>query len=113
MTGPDTGTSAAIPVTFEKSDSTILAKPKPDRVIAKKTRPTVTVKVRSGGQPALGKVELKVGGNTYTARLKDGKAEVRLPALTKAGEKQVRIKYLGNQSSKAATASVTIVVTKK
>ncbi len=113
VTGTETGTSVWIPVDLAKTDSKISANAKPKKVIAKVTKPTVFVTVKSGGQPATGKVELKVAGHTYKATLKKGKAEVKLPAFKKAGEKQVQIKYLGNDSSKSATASVTITVTKK
>ena len=77
-TGTETGTSVWIPVDLAKTDSKISANAKPKKVIAKVTKPTVFVTVKSGGQPATGKVKLKVAGHTYKATLKKGKAEVKL-----------------------------------
>lgn len=111
--GTNTGTEVLVPVTFEKTASKISAHVTPKNVVAKKTKAVVHVTVKTGGQPAMGKVELKVGGKTYTAKLKNGKADVTLPPFGKAGEKQVKIKYLGNSSTKASSASVTIIVKKK
>lgn len=111
--GPDTSTLVQIPLTFDKVASSISAKTSPKKVVAKQTKVVVHVKVKAGGQPATGKVQLKIGGDTYTAKLKNGEADVKIGPFGKAGEKQVKIKYLGNDSTKTSTASVTFTVTKK
>lgn len=113
VVGPDTSTLVQIPVTFDKAASSISAKTSPKKVVAKQTKVVVHVKVKAAGQPATGKVQLKIGGDTYTAKLKNGEADVKIGPFGKAGEKQVKIKYLGNDSTKQSTASVTFTVTKK
>ncbi|GAB3195184.1 hypothetical protein GCM10027062_01520 [Nocardioides hungaricus] len=111
--GADTGTLVFIPVTFEQNASSISAKATPKRVVARRTKPTIHVSVRSGGQGATGRVEIRTAGRTWTRRLTGGKATVRLPAFRAAGRKQVRIRYLGNDSTQPSRASVTITVEKK
>ena len=88
VTGAETGTVVEIPVSLEKSASSISAKATPKKVVAKKTKPTVTVTVRSGGKAATGKVEVRVGAKTWKATLKNGKASVKLPAFAKAGPRR-------------------------
>jgi len=110
VTGAQTGTAVAVPVSLEKSASTIDAKVTPRRVVADRTRPTVKVTVRAAGARANGKVEIRTGGRTWTARLEDGKASVRLPVFARAGTRTVRVAYLGNASTEASRTSVTVEV---
>ena len=37
--------------------------------------------MKAAGQPATGKVQFKIGGNTYKAKLKNGEADVKIEAV--------------------------------
>ena len=113
VTGDKTGTVVRVPVTLEKAASAVAAKVTPKKVVAHKTRPTVKVTVRAGGAPASGKVEIRTGGKSWTARLHDGKASVRLPAFGRVGTRTVRVAYLGNASTEASRTKVTVEVVRK
>jgi hypothetical protein len=57
------------------------------------------VKVRAEGERVTGWVKARVKGSAKTvrARLRDGKAAIRLPAFRNVGVKRVVVKYLGNK----------------
>lgn len=96
-----------------KSTSKTTAVAKPSKVYQGKTRAKVTVTVRSEGAAAKGKVEVRIGGKTYRATLKNGKATVRLAKFGSAGVKVGKAVYLGNDTTKKSTDVFKVKVTKK
>ena len=78
-----------------------------------RTEAKVIVVVKADGDAANGRVEVKVNGKTYKAKLNNGRAVVKLPKFAKTGKKTVRVKYLGNATTTADTAKVTFRVVKK
>ena len=113
VTGDRTGTAVAVPVRLQQADAKVSARATPKKVVAKKTRPSVKVTVRSGRRPAYGKVEIEAGGTTYRATLRGGHAEVRLAAFATPGTKHVRVTYLGNDSTASSSTTLTIQVVEK
>ncbi|MEP9364685.1 bifunctional UDP-sugar hydrolase/5'-nucleotidase [Nocardioides sp. CN2-186] len=112
VTGADTGTEVAVPLQVAQAGSTVSAKVTPKRIVVDKTRAKVKISVTSAGT-ASGKVEVKVGGRTYSAKLHDGKATVTLKKFGSTGTKKVKVTYLGNAATKSSHDSVTIKVVKK
>ena len=90
----------------------VQAKVKPGKVVVDRTRAKVIVMVKAdGAQPTAG--SRSRSGETYRAKLKNGRAVVKLPKFAKTGKKTVRVKYLGNATTTADTAKVTFRVVKK
>ena len=90
FTGPTTGTTFSLPVDVRKAKAEMKARVKPGRVVAGKTRARLKVKASALGIKAVsGKVVVKVGGKKYTAKLKKGKAVIRLDRFAKAGTKRL------------------------
>ncbi|WP_243059750.1 5'-nucleotidase C-terminal domain-containing protein [Nocardioides sp. SR21] len=115
LTGATTGTVVTVPFTVGAASATskTTATVSPDKVVVNKTKATVKVTVKAAGEPAAGKVEISVGGNTYKATLANGKASVTLKKFTSTGKKTVKVKYLGNAETEPSSTSVTIKVVKK
>lgn len=113
VTGDRTGTTVKVPITVTKAASTVSATVKPKRIVVDKTKPTVTATVEAAGAPATGKVKVTVGGKSYTARLEDGTAKIKLPAFGRTGKKTIRVKYLGSASARPSSTTLTIRVVKK
>lgn len=111
VTGTKTGTTALVPVDLKKADSTVTATVSPKTIVAKKTRATVSVEV-SSPSGASGKVLVRVGGQSHTVKLTDGRASVELAAFHKAGKKTVTVRYLGNATTKRSITTVKITVVK-
>ncbi len=78
--------------------------------VKKNTRPnlTVTVSVPKGAVKATGKVSVKIGKKTVTATLKNGKATVRLPKITKTTK--VKVTYAGKSTHAKASKSYTFKI---
>jgi 5'-nucleotidase len=108
----DTSTSASS-VTFKvvKAAPRLTVKTKPGKVVAGRTKVKVISVVKVGNQGASGRVEVKVGGKTYKARLNDdGRALVTLNAFGRPGKKTVKVVYPGNGITKPAVETVKIQV---
>lgn len=74
----------------------------------KKTkRPVATIRVHAEGAPAVGRVEVRVGGEAVTVAVRDGVAKVRLPKAYK-GRKTVTVTYTGDRNHEAAKAKRTV-----
>ncbi|MGN6578099.1 MAG: DUF6801 domain-containing protein [Nocardioides sp.] len=88
--------------TATKATSTTVAKLK-NAPITKGEHPKIVAKVRTGGDPATGKVIAKEGSKVLkTATLNSkGKAVLKLPVL-KAGLHKIVVKYKGNATTKAS-----------
>jgi 5'-nucleotidase len=113
VVGETTGTEIMVPVQVDKAAATLNVKVKPDRVIVDRTRAKVIVTVKAAGANASGRIEVKVGGDTYKARLEGGRAVVQLDRFAKTGKKKVKVSYLGNGSTESASETVTITVRRR
>ena len=85
----------------------------PRRVVAGETRTLLTVNVNAGeGITATGPVEVRRGGEVLDAgRLDDaGTVRLRLPVFARAGEKTVRVAYLGDDNVLAESLEHTFTV---
>ncbi|WP_207619311.1 bifunctional UDP-sugar hydrolase/5'-nucleotidase [Nocardioides sp. IC4_145] len=72
------------------------------------------IAVEAGDAAAAGTVKVFRSGKATTVELNpNGKATVRLAAYAKPGQKKVRVKYLGNDTTKADTRIVKFWVLKK
>lgn len=99
-------------INIRKAPSKLNVNIKPKRIVAKKTRARVNVKVNSTGK-ATGKVRVKQGKKVLgTAKLKAGKATVKLKRFAKPGKRRLTIAYVGNKSVKASTVKRTVRVRK-
>ncbi len=96
---PPTGPSAS-------ASTTTLRAPKKARP---GTRPTIQVTVRRGAAAATGTVAVRYGTRTRTLTLTAGTATLRLPKL-KAGKLRITVRYAGDATTTASTASRTIRV---
>ena len=85
----------------------------PDRVVVDRTRAKVIVTVKALGEAATGRIEVKVGGDTYKAKLENGRAVVQLDRFAKTGKKKVKVSYLGNGSTESASETITINVRRR
>lgn len=117
VTGLNTGTTVEVPLSTAtaptKASSTTKVSTKPAKVVKGKTKAKVTVTVKSEGEAATGKVQVKIGGKTYKASLKNGKATVTLAKFGQTGKKSGTAKYLGNDTTKSSSAKFTIKIVKK
>ena len=73
------------------------------------TRPVVTVRVTRGSAAAAGTVVVSVGRWSKTLSLKGGSLKLRLPKV-KSGKVRVKVRYLGDTTTAASTATRTIKV---
>ena len=96
-----------------KATATTTVKVRPAKVKVNRTRAKVVVKVTAGKAVAKGRIQVKVGGDTYRATLQKGRAVVKLKKFAKTGKKTVRVKYLGNAITKPGSAKATFRVVKK
>ncbi len=113
VVGATTGTEILVPVVADKASANAKVKVKPKRVVRNRTNAKVIVVVKSNGDAANGRVEIKVGGKTYKRKLNDGRAVVILPRYAKTGKKTVRVKYLGNATTEADSAKASFRVVNK
>ncbi|HET9419951.1 MAG TPA: bifunctional UDP-sugar hydrolase/5'-nucleotidase [Nocardioides sp.] len=113
IVGETTGTDILVPVQAPKAAATMNVKVKPDRVVVDRTRAKVIVTVKALGEAATGRIEVKVGGDTYKAKLENGRAVVQLERFAKTGKKKVKVSYLGNGSTESASETITINVRRR
>ncbi len=114
IVGETTGTDVLVPVVAApKTQVAVSVSVNPDKIVVDKTKARVIVRVDAEGEDATGRIEVKVGGETYEARLKNGRAVVKLEKFGTTGTKTVRVQYLGNATTAEGSAEVTIQVVKK
>ncbi len=113
VVGETTGTDAMVPVQAAKASASLNVKVKPGKVVVDRTRAKVIVTVKAAGANATGRIEVKVGGDTYKAKLEGGRAVVQLDRFAKTGKKKVKVSYLGNGSTESASETVTINVRRR
>jgi 5'-nucleotidase len=109
-----TGSGSTSTVDVVQRDSTTKASARPKKVVADRTRATVTVRVSApGGPDPTGTVTVSTGGHTYVATLKNGKAEIRLRTFGSKGTKSVHVTYSGDDDTGRSSTTFQIhVVTK-
>ncbi|WP_210650958.1 5'-nucleotidase C-terminal domain-containing protein [Nocardioides sp. SYSU D00065] len=103
-----TPTPSAPPIATKARAAIKVAVPK--RVVAKQTRAKLAITVDSAGATPTGTVTVKVGTKRLTARLRDGRATVRLPVWRTTGTRKVVVSYAGDAATRAATRTVRIRV---
>ncbi|SEC97908.1 5'-nucleotidase [Nocardioides exalbidus] len=114
FTGPTTGTTFSIPVDIRKAKGELKVRVKPERIVKNKTRARVKIKASAFGiSQVTGKIVVKVGGKKYTAKLKKGRAFIRLDKFAKSGTKRVVVKYAGSQKVRTKSAAVKIKINNK
>ena len=116
--GPETftcvGPKTDCPRPREPATANLQVKTKPKKVVEDRTRAKVIAIVRAAGEAAKGRIEVKVSGKTYKAKLKEnGRAMVTLKKFAKPGKKIVKVIYLGNANTLRAVERVTIKVRKR
>jgi len=107
------GSSTAVTVQVDKATPTISVTTKPTKVVAKRTRPTVTVTVAGAGETPTGSVAITTGGRTYVVDLVDGKASTTVGPFARTGNQSVVIRYFGDDLYKTAKKTTTIKVVKR
>jgi 5'-nucleotidase len=100
-------------VPFSQQASTVTATATPDRVQKKKNPSTIDVTVTGGqGVTPTGSVEIWVDGvKVATAMLSGGTASATLGPFANVGTRHVEVRYLGDDITKAGTATTTVTVT--
>lgn len=114
FTGPTTGTTFSVPVEVRKAKAELKAKVKPGRVVKGKTRARLKIKASALGLKSVtGKIVVKVAGKKYTAKLKKGKAVIRLARFAKAGKKSIKVRYAGSKKVRTKVATVKVKVKRR
>jgi hypothetical protein len=107
--------TGAVDVTVAQATPKVTLKVTPRKAKARRTRLTAVVTVTLPGSTVQvsGTVKVKVGGRTLTATVRDGRARLKLPAITKRGKVRVQASYVGSASIAAGPAdAVTVRVTR-
>ncbi len=111
FTGATTGSTFSLPIDVRKARAALKVRTKPGRIVRDKTRTRVKVKASALGlSKVTGKIKVKVGGKTYTVKLKKGKAFIRLHRFSKAGKKRIVVKYAGSKNVRGKSTVVKIRV---
>ena len=107
------GTSAAVTLQVVKATPKVTAKVTAKKVVAKKTKATLTVRATAPGIAVHGKVKVTWRDKTRTVTLNQGKATVvNLGKWPKKGTKTIKIRYQGSDLAKAVTTTVQVKVHK-
>ena len=101
VTGDKTGTTVSVPAKIAKTASSIATRVSTTRPVVKKTRVVLVMRVVTGGQGATGSVLVAAQGKLFRVHLKNGRAILRLKPFNIVGKKAVRIRYLGNGSTRS------------
>lgn len=113
FTGPTTGTTFSVPIEVRKAKGTLKVRTKPGRIVRDETRTRIKIKASALGiAKVTGKVKVKVNGKTYKAKLKKGRAFIRLDEFAKAGKKRIVVSYVGNRKIRG-TREVVVVKVKR
>ena len=102
--------TGSVTVTVTKASPTISTEVSPDRIVAKDTKPTVTVTVAVQGLTPTGTVLVAVDGRSYWASLTNGKAAIELKKFKRGGSYDATVSYFGDAYTRAATAVLIIEV---
>ena len=111
FTGPTTGTTFSLPIDVRKAKGILKVRTKPGRVVKGETRTRIKIKASALGlSNVTGKIKVKAGGKTYTVKLKEGRAFVRLDRFANTGTKRVVVKYVGSRKVRSVREVVKIKV---
>ncbi|MBO1901560.1 Ig-like domain repeat protein, partial [Leucobacter weissii] len=73
---------------------------------------TATVRVSADAGVPVGNVSLRINGKTYSAKLANGQARIRLNAAVNPGKRAVTVSYAGATGFEKSSARTTVTVTK-
>ncbi|MFC6341970.1 bifunctional metallophosphatase/5'-nucleotidase [Nocardioides hankookensis] len=110
VTGEQTGSAVAVPVKLMKATSSLSARLRPVKAVAKKTRVTVIVRVRAGRATAPGRVLVQAQGKLYRLRLERGLGVATLKPFRTTGIKKVKVRYLGTSNTLPSATSLKVRV---
>lgn len=103
-------TTVTLPVLPVKAQPKMRLVIRPDRIYADETHTRVRIALRAPDMVVKGKVEVRTAGKVKTLRLVEGKVVAKLAPYAKAGEKRIRVRYLGNATTKGVVKTVWIRV---
>ena len=90
-----------------KAKPRIATSKSPKPAIVRKTRTAVSIEVKVPGMSPKGWAAVKIGKQQYKGKLVDGKVTIKLPKFKTTGKKELKVKYLGHDSSSAPSSSST------
>jgi 5'-nucleotidase len=97
----------------EKAAASITSTVTPASVTVMGGRATVSVTVsKASGVPTGGVLALVDGAVVGAGQLVDGKADISLPSFATAGTKSIELRYLGDDTTKPASSTASLVVAK-
>ncbi|WP_370617156.1 DUF6801 domain-containing protein [Mumia qirimensis] len=107
--------TTSVRVSVTKAKAAVAAKVTTKKVVVKKTRAKVRVTVKASGITPSGKVAVYFRGKKVgTATLsRNGTALLRLKKLPKAGKGTLKVRYLGNATTGAATKTIKVRVVRR
>jgi 5'-nucleotidase len=108
--GPSTSPVATVMVKKAASKATVKVQPK--KVQARKTKPSLVIRVSAPGFTPTGKVTVKVGKKTYTGTLRSGKVTIRLARFAKPGRVRATVTYLGDALAEPVSRTAKLTVSK-
>jgi 5'-nucleotidase len=107
----DSKTTIARAVVRTKPVMTTKLFPKAKKISSKKTRARIKVKLKSEVELAVkGRVQVKVAGRKYNAKVKDGVAKLKLRKFSRPGKYRVVVKYKANDNFAGVRKTFTIRV---
>ena len=108
------GSQATASVEVVKSRPRLKVSHAPGNVVAGKTHALLDISATADGQPLTGKLRIDLpGGKHVVVQLAKGAATIRLPKFATAGNKTVRVSYLGSDTVEAGQVTETIKVVRK
>lgn len=115
LTCSSLGNPAMGAVKIAKASPRLRASVKPKPIVANRTRARVAVRVKTPpGVRAQGKVRVSRGANTLgRAKVRHGRATIRLHRIATPGKTRLRITYAGNPTVKKATTIRKVHVVKR
>ena len=96
-----------------KADPQLETTIKPKTVIVGKTKTRLKIEASAPGQDVTGQVRVRWSGEAQTVTLKNGKATVELGKWGSAGEKLVRVRFLGSALANAVSEVASFMVRPK
>jgi 5'-nucleotidase len=111
FTGPTTGTTFALPIDVRKALGILKVRTRPERIVRDETRTRIKIKASALGLSTVtGTIKVKAGGKTYTVKLKEGRAFVRLDRFARTGKKRVVVTYVGSRKVRSVREVLTLKV---
>ena len=104
------GASTPLTVQVAKAAPKMTVKSSPRRIERQETRPVFTVKLGGVDLPVTGKVTVTRGGESWTEKLENGTATIKVAKVKWAGKKTYTVSYAGNGTTESVTQKATITV---